>query len=197
MLFWPGIMGEFMSYLPLTLIVTLSSSLFVAMVINPALASIFMKIKPRSWNGVAAENNQAKSAEEIARAGESPVHIKGPVLSIYVKSLQQALNHKIAFVLIAVCILVLLVQVWLLLIGLEKPVEFFPNIEPKAMYVNLDTPEGADLKYVDSVVRQVELAVNGYEASQETIPAEEQYKISYEPKEHKKKAAKDFSDRAI
>ena len=46
MLYWPGIMGEFMSYLPLTLIVTLSSSLFVAMIINPALASIFMKVIP-------------------------------------------------------------------------------------------------------------------------------------------------------
>ncbi|MCI5220871.1 MAG: efflux RND transporter permease subunit, partial [Candidatus Electrothrix sp. LOE2] len=41
MLFWPGIMGEFMGYLPLTLIVTLTSSLFVALVINPALASLF------------------------------------------------------------------------------------------------------------------------------------------------------------
>ena len=30
--------------------------------------------------------------------------------------------------------------------------EFFPNIEPKAMYVNLDTPEGADLDYVDYIV---------------------------------------------
>jgi len=33
MLFWPGIMGEFMKYLPLTLIITLASSLFVALVI--------------------------------------------------------------------------------------------------------------------------------------------------------------------
>jgi multidrug efflux pump subunit AcrB len=192
MLFWTGIMGEFMSYLPLTLIVTLSSSLFVAMVINPALASIFMKIKPGRGNGTAAENSQVKNAEEIAQAGESPVHIKGPVLSFYAKSLQQAFNHKIAVVLIAVCILVLLVQIWLLLVGLEKPVEFFPNIEPKAMYVNLDTPEGAALDYVDSVVRQVEVAVNGYEASQETIPPIEQYKISYEPKEHEKKGGRRF-----
>ncbi|MCK5509095.1 MAG: efflux RND transporter permease subunit, partial [Desulfobacterales bacterium] len=45
MIFWPGIMGEFMKYLPITLIVTLSSSLFVAMVINPALAAIFMQLK--------------------------------------------------------------------------------------------------------------------------------------------------------
>jgi multidrug efflux pump subunit AcrB len=193
MLFWPGIMGEFMSYLPLTLIVTLSSSLFVAMVINPALAAVFMKIKPGSGKGSGVENNHSKSAEEIAQAGESPVVIKGAILSFYVKSLQQAFNHKIAVVLIAVCILVLLIQIWLLRVGLEKPIEFFPNIEPKAMYVNLDTPEGADLDYVDSVVRQVEITVNGYDASQDAKSPAEQYKTSYELKEHTKKDGRKFN----
>lgn len=42
--FWPGIMGEFMKYLPITLIVVLGSSLFVALVINPALTAVFMKV---------------------------------------------------------------------------------------------------------------------------------------------------------
>lgn len=192
MLFWPGIMGEFMSYLPLTLIVTLSSSLFVAMVINPALAAMFMKIKPASGNGTAPHTNEVKSAEEIAQAGESPVAIKGPILSFYVKSLQEALNHKFAVVMIAVCILVLLVQIWFLRVGLEKPVEFFPNIEPKAMYVNLDTPEGADLDYIDSVVRQVELTVNGYDASPEDQERLDLYRMSYEPKEHEKESGGKF-----
>jgi multidrug efflux pump subunit AcrB len=41
--FWPGLMGEFMFYLPVCLIIVLSSSLFVALVINPVLATIFMK----------------------------------------------------------------------------------------------------------------------------------------------------------
>ncbi|NJN41396.1 MAG: efflux RND transporter permease subunit [Flammeovirgaceae bacterium] len=41
--FWPGLMGQFMKYLPITLIVTLGSSLFVALVINPVLISRFMK----------------------------------------------------------------------------------------------------------------------------------------------------------
>ena len=40
---WPGLMGEFMQYLPITLMIVLSSSLFVALVINPVLALIFMK----------------------------------------------------------------------------------------------------------------------------------------------------------
>ena len=192
MLFWPGIMGEFMSYLPLTLIVTLSSSLFVAMVINPALASIFMKIKPVKGQGLQPENNQAKSAEEIAQAGESPVEIKGPILSFYEKFLHYVLNHKIAVVLIAFCVLILFVQIWLLRVGLEKPVEFFPNIEPKAMYVNLDTPEGADIDYVDSIVRQVEITVNGSDVPQGTIPTADQYKSSYDPKEHEKKDGTSF-----
>lgn len=47
--FWPGIMGEFMQYLPLTLIIVLSSSLFVALVVNPVMTAMWMKIgKPES-----------------------------------------------------------------------------------------------------------------------------------------------------
>ena len=42
---WPGLIGEFMKYLPYTLIVVLSSSLFVALVINPALAARYMKVE--------------------------------------------------------------------------------------------------------------------------------------------------------
>lgn len=42
--FWPGIIGEFMLYLPLTLIITLGSSLFVALVINPVFISSFMRL---------------------------------------------------------------------------------------------------------------------------------------------------------
>ena len=42
--FWPGIIGEFMLYLPVTLIITLGSSLFVALVINPVFISSFMRV---------------------------------------------------------------------------------------------------------------------------------------------------------
>ena len=48
--FWPGIIGEFMKYLPITLIIVLSSSLFVALVINPVLTSVYMKIKEKKRN---------------------------------------------------------------------------------------------------------------------------------------------------
>jgi multidrug efflux pump len=45
LLFWPGIMGEFMKFLPITFMIALGSSLFVALVVNPALASKFMKVE--------------------------------------------------------------------------------------------------------------------------------------------------------
>ncbi len=43
--FWPGMIGEFMVYLPVTLIIVLGSSLFVALVINPVATALFMKIE--------------------------------------------------------------------------------------------------------------------------------------------------------
>lgn len=45
---WPGIMGEFMKYLPITLIIVLGSSLFVALVINPVLAATYMRITEKA-----------------------------------------------------------------------------------------------------------------------------------------------------
>ncbi len=44
MLFWPGIIGKFMSYMPMTLIVTLLASLFVAIIINPVITGIFVRL---------------------------------------------------------------------------------------------------------------------------------------------------------
>ena len=46
--FWPGLMGEFMKYMPITLIIVLSSSLFVALVINPVFTYYFMKLDEKA-----------------------------------------------------------------------------------------------------------------------------------------------------
>jgi multidrug efflux pump subunit AcrB len=43
--FWDDLVGEFMKYLPITLIIVLSASLFVALVINPVMTAMFMKIE--------------------------------------------------------------------------------------------------------------------------------------------------------
>ncbi len=51
LLFWTGIVGEFMAYLPITLITTLSSSLFVALVIVPTLCSLFLAVEDEPARG--------------------------------------------------------------------------------------------------------------------------------------------------
>jgi len=45
LIFWDDLIGEFMKYLPITLIIVLSASLFVALVINPVMTAMFMKIE--------------------------------------------------------------------------------------------------------------------------------------------------------
>jgi len=154
LIFWPGIMGEFMSYLPKAVIITLSSSLFVAMVINPALAAIFLRLPPT--------HRFAKikvSVEEIEQAGEAPITVRGPLLKGYRHLLDGALNHRIAVLITAFLAVVAMAMIWYYEIGLEKPIEFFPNIDPHSIYLNLDTPEGADLEYSDRIARQVEMAI--------------------------------------
>ncbi len=52
LLFWTGIVGEFMAFLPITLITTLSSSLFVALVIVPTLCSLFLAVEDEPARGL-------------------------------------------------------------------------------------------------------------------------------------------------
>jgi multidrug efflux pump len=56
--FWPGIMGEFMKYMPITLIIVLTSSLFVALVINTVFTSRYMKVDEREDDKAARSRRQ-------------------------------------------------------------------------------------------------------------------------------------------
>tara|TARA_Y100000589_G_scaffold63969_1_gene55482 strand:- start:1767 stop:5306 length:3540 start_codon:yes stop_codon:yes gene_type:complete len=47
---WPGIIGEFMQYLPITLMIVLGSSLFVALVISPVLLAVLMRVEGKKRN---------------------------------------------------------------------------------------------------------------------------------------------------
>ncbi len=182
MLYWPGVMGEFMSYLPLTLIVTLTSSLFVALVINPALSAIFIKLKNPSRIPA-----RSVSAEDIENQGEEPIKIEGPILTRYASILGYALSHPFKIVAFSCLLLIVLMQSWMLIIGIEKPVEFFPSIDPTNIYVNIDPPQGADLDYIDNITKQVEIAVTnvlGKDKSADALSFDEKYDLSYKMQTH-------------
>ena len=63
---WPGIVGEFMKYFPITLILVLTSSLIVALVINPVFASQFMQVDKRADT---AQQRRRKVRNTLIAAG--------------------------------------------------------------------------------------------------------------------------------
>ena len=188
MVFWPGIMGEFMKFLPITLVVTLASSLFVAMVINPALAAYFMRVK-RSGPGA----GPAMDAARVAAAGEQPVQIRGWLLKGYTRLLKMALKRRLTVLVASFGVLILLIQGWLLGVGLERPVEFFPSIDPNAAYINFKPPEGADLDYTDRIVKVAEMVAAGALQGEDIQnPQLANYKDALAPKPHSTADGRDF-----
>ncbi len=78
LLFWDSVMGEFMKYLPLTLIIVLSSSLFVALVIIPVISSTFIKPgeqnpRPNRKRSLAVAGILALLAVIFYTAGSNPL----------------------------------------------------------------------------------------------------------------------------
>jgi len=182
LIFWPGIMGEFMVFMPKTLIVTLLSSLFVAMVINPALAAIFMKVKIRKLSPA----GEARFGD-VSSLREEPIAIKGVILKTYARMLDYALHHRAKVVVLSFSSLIIFLQIWMLVIGIEKPVEFFPTSDPSSLYVNADTPEGSGLEYNDNIIRTIEFNINNILSSKNPdrlIPSENEYVGSYELQQH-------------
>ncbi len=141
MMFWPGIMGEFMGYLPMTLIMALSASLFVALVINPVLSARYQKVKIANLKG------------KKSSAGEPFIK------RVYLVVLKWCLHHRWLVVLTSTLLLVA-ATVSFGLFG--KGTEFFPETEPKRAYVNIKAPEGTNLDTSDQLVAEIEKIVSEY-----------------------------------
>jgi multidrug efflux pump len=141
MLFWPGIMGEFMGYLPETLIMALTASLFVALVINPVLSSRYQRVKP------------------LVRDGKNPGK-ETLIKRFYQVLLVWALRHRLIVVLLAFAMLIGAVGSFA---RFGKGTEFFPETEPRRAYVHIKAPEGTNLDASDTLVSQVEKIVSQYE----------------------------------
>ena len=144
LLFWPGIVGQFMQYMPITLIAVLGSSLFVALVFVPVLGSIFGRKD--------VQLNQKNVALTAAKSQEDLKSLTGPV-RFYVALLKGALKFPI-LVLGATVGMLVLVQI--LYGSFGRGVEFFPNIEPKAASVLIHARGNLSVYEQDKLVREVE-----------------------------------------
>jgi multidrug efflux pump len=129
LLFWPGIVGEFMKYLPLTLIATLSASLVVALFFTPTLGAM------------------------LGRAGQlqSEHHLRDR--GLYMRTVKLALRRPLATLGVSALLLVGVIQAY----GtFGNGVEFFPDIEPDFGLVQVRARGNLSIQEKDNLVRQVE-----------------------------------------
>ena len=140
LIFWPGVVGEFMKFLPITLIATLSASLLMALLFVPALGARVGK--------AGAPDGEARRSLALAESGDLS-QIRGGT-GLYIRLLRRALHHP-GKVLLAAFIALIGVQYTYAVAG--NGIEFFPDVEPDSakIYIhargNLSTDEKAALVY--------------------------------------------------
>ncbi len=135
LMFWPGVVGDFMGYLPKTVIIVLSASLFVALTINPVICSTFMKIR-KSW---------MRRKDKIQKSNR--------LVNIYRRLLIFSLRHRI----LVVCALVGFFVVTIIIYAIfGKPIIFFPDVDPEQVVIDLKLPIGTKLEYTDEITKNIE-----------------------------------------
>lgn len=132
LLFWPGIVGEFMKYMPITLIATLSASMVYALIFVPTLGAI------------------------IARPiKDPPAHRDG----LYMWVVGRAIRHPFIVLFLA---LTALVAVPVSYGKFGSGVEFFPDVEPDYGLLYVHGRGNISIEEKDALVRQAEARLLGW-----------------------------------
>ncbi len=132
LLFWPGIVGEFMKYMPITLIATLSASMVYALIFVPTLGAI------------------------IARPFKEPPRHKD---GAYMWVVGKAIRHPVIVLLLAASALFAVPYTYG---KIGKGVEFFPNVEPDYGLLYVKARGNLSIQEKDFLVRQAENRILGW-----------------------------------
>ena len=149
LLFWTGKVGEFMKYLPITVILTLTASLFMALIFIPVVGGIIGKKPPQSA--------VAKATLHAAENGDP--RTLGGFTGGYVRVLQFAILRPWATLIMAISFL---------LAGFSaygqfgNGVSFFPSIEPDFAQVQVRARDNFSIFEKDALVRRVEEKLYDY-----------------------------------
>ena len=139
LILWDGIVGKFMQWLPITLIIVLSSSLFVALVINPMLISLYMRVVPK--------NNNSTFIDKLENS--------------YKKFLSFALKNKKPYIIVVGTFALLFIATTLMYLFPPK-ILFFPNTEAKQTFVFLEYPIGTDIEETNLLSKKIESDIESY-----------------------------------
>ena len=146
LVFWPGVVGEFMKYLPITLIATLTASLAMALVFVPTLGSIFGA--PGLLSDTAKRN--------LANAENGDLNQVTGITGSYIKLMQGLLHKPKSVLFAAVLVLVSLIAAYGVF---GKGSEFFPEVEPEFAVVKVRARGDLSINERDVFMREVESRV--------------------------------------
>ncbi|MGR3511978.1 MAG: efflux RND transporter permease subunit [Paracoccaceae bacterium] len=151
LLFWSGIVGEFMKFLPTTVILTLFASLLMALVFIPVVGGVIGKRQPQSAD--------SKAVLQAAETGDP--RSLGGATGLYVRLLEKAILRPATTVLLA---LALVVATGAAYAQFGRGVTFFPEIEPEFMQVQVRARDNLSIWERDELIRAVERRLQSYDA---------------------------------
>ena len=143
LLFWPGIVGEFMRYIPITIIAVLGASLVMALIIIPTIGSIVGK--RGSYSAVTLRSLQITESGDLRE-------LKG-FTGGFTRMLDFLVDRPISVLIGSILIFV---GVIVLNGKLGKGVEFFPYVEPEVAILDVRARGDLSLEEKDAIVRRVE-----------------------------------------
>ena len=143
LLFWPGVVGEFMKFLPITLIATLTASLAMALIFVPTVGSHIGRASSTS--------PEVRAALAAGEHGDLDA-IKGAT-GWYVRMLSAVVRHPFKVLAAAVALLIG-VQTYYALHG--NGVEFFPDVEPELGQILVHARGNLSIDEMDRLTREVE-----------------------------------------
>jgi multidrug efflux pump len=149
LLFWSGIVGEFMKYLPITVILTLSASLLMALVFIPVLGGLIGRKGPQTARG--------RAILDAAETGDP--RRAGGVTAAYARLLDRSIRRPWITVLLAAALLIGTVDAYA---RLGTGVTFFPEVEPEFMQVTVRARDDFSIHEQDALVREVEARLRSY-----------------------------------
>jgi multidrug efflux pump len=140
---WPGTSGEFMKYLPITLIAVLSASLLMALLIVPTLGSLFGKTGAVS----------ASARRNLAAAETGDLDSVTGFTGRYVRFLRRSMKTPWRNV---SSVSALLLTIYVAFFAFGKGTEYFPKVEQPFALVDIRARGDLSIDEQDYLVRQVE-----------------------------------------
>ncbi len=149
LLFWPGLIGEFMKYLPITLLVTLAASLFMALLFVPTIGSL---LKNRNSNPDLSLMTSIKEVDFMEEARQN-IQDMNPFTTAYIAVLRKALANPL---LVLVTAFAFLIGTIMLYSAIGRGQEFFTDVEPEFAVLNIHSRGDLSVYERDALVREVE-----------------------------------------